>query len=98
MKGMTVCRSHGGAGGRPPKHGKYSGTARFHAAYRRAAGNPKAFDLKPEIALIELRMQQDVSELEKVGGVVDPAIFISATGSIGMTILIERLLSCGKPS
>jgi len=82
MKWMTVCRSHGGAGGRPPKHGKYSGTARFHAAYRRAAGNPKAFDLKPEIALIESRIHQNLDELEKTGGIVDPAEIRKAAAMI----------------
>ena len=82
MKGKTVCRSHGGAGGRPPKHGKYSGPARFHAAYRRAAGNPKAFDLRPEIALIASRIQQNVDRLEEVGGIVDPAEILNAAATI----------------
>jgi hypothetical protein len=82
MKGMTVCRSHGGAGGRPAKHGKYSGPARFHAAYRRAVGNPKAIDLKCEIALTELRIQQDPDELEKTGGVEDPSVILKDVAMI----------------
>ncbi len=82
MKDKTVCRSHGGAGGRPPKHGKYSGPARFHAEYRRAVGNPKAFDLKPAIALTKSRIQQDLDELEKTRGIVDPAEILKAAGMI----------------
>ncbi len=82
MKDKTVCRSHGGAGGRPPKHGKYSGPARFHAEYRRAVGNPKAFDLKPAIALTESMIQKDSDELEKTRGIVDPAEILKAAGMI----------------
>ena len=82
MKGKTVCRLHGGAGGRPPKHGKYSGLARLHAAYRPAAGRPIEFDLKPGIALIVFRIQQRFHPLNRLGGTVDQEEILDAVAAI----------------
>jgi hypothetical protein len=66
MKGKRVCRSHGGAGGRPAKHGRSSLPAKVSEAYARMAGDPKSRELIEEIAILAARIQQLQDELNQL--------------------------------
>lgn len=63
MRGLTVCRMHGGKTPRGPasvhfKDGRYSQflPACFFDAYERAANDPKLLELRRDIALVDARM------------------------------------------
>lgn len=56
MRSRTVCRSHGGAGGRPPIHGKYTIRGRLGQAYEQLMKHPEVLDLNDNIALLEARI------------------------------------------
>jgi hypothetical protein len=63
MKGLQVCRMHGGKTPRGPasanyKDGRYSRflPARMFAAYRTAEHDPKLMELRQDIALLDARM------------------------------------------
>jgi hypothetical protein len=52
MKGKTVCRVHGGKGGRPPTHARYSKSLPKDLVerYEYFKSDPEILSLKPEIA------------------------------------------------
>jgi len=61
VPGRRVCRIHGGLGGAPPKHGRYSkGLGRFREAYQEARQDPSLLDLRETLALMDVAVQRAV--------------------------------------
>lgn len=61
VPGRRVCRIHGGLGGAPPKHGRYSkGLGRFREAYQEARNDPSLLDLRETLALMDVAVQRAV--------------------------------------
>lgn len=59
VPGRRVCRYHGGLGGAPPKHGRYSkGLGRFREAYESARNDPGLLDLRETLALLDVVVQR----------------------------------------
>lgn len=59
VPGRTVCRYHGGLGGRPPSHGRYSlALGRFREAYESSLEDPSLLDLRETLALLDLVVRQ----------------------------------------
>ena len=59
VPGRRVCRLHGGLGGAPPKHGRYSkGLGRFREAYQEARADPSLLDLRETLALMDVVVQR----------------------------------------
>jgi len=59
VPGRRVCRIHGGLGGAPPKHGRYSkGLGRFREAYQEARADPSLLDLRETLALMDVAVQR----------------------------------------
>jgi len=59
VPGRRVCRIHGGLGGRPPIHGRYSqGLGRFREAYQEARSDPSLLDLRETLALMDVAVQR----------------------------------------
>jgi len=59
VPGRRVCRLHGGLGGAPPKHGRYSkGLGRFREAYQEARADPSLLDLRETLALMDVAVQR----------------------------------------
>ena len=59
VPGRRVCRLHGGLGGAPPKHGRYSkGLGRFREAYQEARSDPSLLDLRETLALMDVAVQR----------------------------------------
>ena len=58
MSGKRVCRSDGGAGGRPPTHGKYAKVSKTLEAQLRMLPDPELLDLRPEFAILAARMNE----------------------------------------
>jgi hypothetical protein len=57
-RGKRVCRSHGGAGGRPPEHGRFAIPAKLLDAYIRATGDPSAMEQWQHIAVVDARIDE----------------------------------------
>lgn len=59
VPGRRVCRYHGGLGGRPPTHGRYSkDLGRFREAYQESLNDPGLMDLRETMALLDLAVQR----------------------------------------
>ncbi len=59
VPGRRVCRNHGGLGGAPPKHGRYSkALGRFRDAYQEARSDPSLLDLRETLALMDVAVQR----------------------------------------
>jgi hypothetical protein len=67
MRNKTVCRSHGGAGGRPAKHGRYSIPAKIADAAIRALGDPRLLHSKEHIAILDARTRELLVRLPEEG-------------------------------
>ena len=62
VPGRRVCRYHGGLGGTPPTHGRYSqALGRFREAYEEARNDPSLLDLRETLALLDVVVQKAVS-------------------------------------
>jgi hypothetical protein len=90
-KGKTVCRAHGAAGGRPPKHGRSSIPAKVSEAYARMAGDPKLRELNEEIAILGARIQQLLDQLDQLGE-SDPEAEEKIWKKIRSTMRLEKQL------
>tara|TARA_R110002020_G_scaffold72355_4_gene186302 strand:+ start:697 stop:1377 length:681 start_codon:yes stop_codon:yes gene_type:complete len=61
VAGRRVCRYHGGLGGRPPTHGRYSkGLGRFQEAYQENLNDPNLLDLRESLALLDICVRRAV--------------------------------------
>jgi tetratricopeptide (TPR) repeat protein len=59
VPGRKVCRYHGGLGGAPVKHGRYSqSVGRFREAYQEARSDPSLLDLRETLALLDVAVQR----------------------------------------
>ena len=59
VPGRSVCRYHGGLGGRPIEHGRYSkALGRFRGAYLEARDDPTLMDLRETMALLDVVVQK----------------------------------------
>ena len=59
VPGRRVCRIHGGLGGAPVKHGRYSkSVGRFKEAYQEARNDPSLLDLRETLALLDVAVQR----------------------------------------
>ena len=59
VPGRRVCRYHGGLGGRPPIHGRYSTVlGHFREAYQAARDDPNLTDLRETMALLDVVVQK----------------------------------------
>lgn len=59
VPGRRVCRYHGGLGGRPPIHGRYSTVlGHFREAYQAARDDPSLTDLRETMALLDVVVQK----------------------------------------
>lgn len=64
VPGRPVCRYHGGLGGRPIKHGRYSkalGTLR--TAYEEARNDPTLLELRDTLAVLDVIVQKAASRV-----------------------------------
>jgi len=60
VPGRRVCRYHGGLGGRPPIHGRYSTVlGHFREAYQAARSDPSLMDLRETMALLDIVVQKN---------------------------------------
>lgn len=66
VPGRAVCELHGGLGGRPPKHGMYSGAfVRLRKVYEAALADPRLMDLREPIALLKVQVDDSVRRVEE---------------------------------
>lgn len=97
--GRRVCRYHGGLGGRPPTHGRYSkGLGRFREAYQESLNDPSLMDLRETMALLDLAVRRAA---ERAGQFDSPAFRAECLGvyeeareadtTDGMTSALNRL-------
>lgn len=66
MAGKTVCRFHGGMGGRPPIHGRYSVTKRaeLREKIEQFRGDPQAGDLRDELAVLRALLEDYLNRFD----------------------------------
>ena len=67
LRGKRVCRSHGGAGGRPPVHGKHSKAMKTLKASLRLLPDPELLNLKPELAILAARINELMIRIDENG-------------------------------
>lgn len=59
VPGRRVCRLHGGLGGRPVEHGRYSqGLGRFREAYQASLSDPGLMDLRETLAVLDVAVKR----------------------------------------
>lgn len=59
VPGRRVCRLHGGLGGRPVEHGRYSqGLGRFREAYQASLSDPGLLDLRETLAVLDVAVKR----------------------------------------
>lgn len=70
MKGKRVCRVHGGKGGRPPTHARYSKSlpADLAERYEYFKSDPEILSLKPEIATARAFFERFANQLQEGQG------------------------------
>lgn len=70
MKGKRVCRVHGGKGGRPPTHARYSKSlpADLAERYEYFKTDPDILSLKPEIATARAFFERFANQLQEGQG------------------------------
>jgi hypothetical protein len=91
MRGKRVCRSHGGAGGRKPIHGKFSVPQKLQKAYESMLSNFKSYDLRDEIGLLVARNQQLFDNFDRKD------VSIAHEGILKAAKMIERGVEQEKP-
>lgn len=65
MRGKRVCRSHGGAGGRAPVHGKYSIARQLSEAFEVAIMHPRLLSLRDEVAILTVRLADLIAQVQE---------------------------------
>lgn len=66
MRGKRVCATHGGKGGRPPIHGKYTIARALADAFEVAIMHPRLLSLRDEVAILTVRLSDLIARIADV--------------------------------
>lgn len=67
VPGRAVCRYHGGLGGRPIKHGRYSKSlGSLREAYEASRSDPTLLELRDTLAILDLNVQRAAQRVDKL--------------------------------
>ena len=94
MRGKSVCRSHGGAGGRPPTHGQHSKASKTLEAHLRMLPDPELLDLRPEYAILAARMDELMVRIDSEEGQFAGEDFLNAARLIKKGVVNNDIEMC----
>lgn len=87
LKGKRVCAIHGGKGGRPPIHGKYTHAARLVDDIERAVAHPDLLSMTFELATNSARIGQLFRQMDELDLTSVTADILEEVGNIRSALL-----------